>query len=539
MHFIAGNNKMAKSRDVVVGLLLLVVTCSRGTSAARILMLPYSLNSHVIYFSRLGEGLARLGHQVELFAPSNAYIPHHVIGSNFTITTFQVDEEVPFMSRKETSDVYLRSAISSSQWEKLQILQQFIPDMIKAFDKDCLSLLKNQELMAKIKSTGFQFAIMDPLLCSYLIPMMFNIPYASFWVGRLPMMYRVPRLPSFVSALPFSDHMTFNQRFMSFAFACLELYAQWCHPSNSFAKFENILPDSQLVSRSSIYEVLQNSSLWLYLEDVSVGYPRPNMPNTMSIGDIIVADQTIRPLSRELEQFLNDFPNGCILVSFGSIFDHLPEFLEKGFCDAFQKLKYGVIWKLKHNTGCADVPNILTLPWVPQNDLLAHPNIRLFITHGGLSSTMEHVYHGKPAIIFPLAFDQPENAQIAADKGYGIHMELGQFDVDDLVSNINKIMEDPEFTKKAQFASAILKNKQNSPAERVSFMIDHVLKYGDRHLRTGAFHLWIFQYLMFDIFLAIVGIFVVSLLMFAALICICFRCVKFTIKKCSRKRKNE
>ena len=105
----------------------------------------------------------------------------------------------------------------------------------------------------------------------------------------------------------------------------------------------------------------------------------------------------------------------------------MPEKLARGFCDAFRQMAYPVIWKLKNSTHCSGVDHVKVVSWFPQNDILAHPNIRLFITHGGLNSLIESVYHAKPVIVFPIALDQPDNAAMVSSKGYGIRMEISDF----------------------------------------------------------------------------------------------------------------
>ena len=44
-------------------------------------------------------------------------------------------------------------------------------------------------------------------------------------------------------------------------------------------------------------------------------------------------------------------------------------------------------------------PNVLGMNWVPQNDLLGDKRINAFITHGGLNSILESIYHAKPMIV--------------------------------------------------------------------------------------------------------------------------------------------
>jgi len=51
------------------------------------------------------------------------------------------------------------------------------------------------------------------------------------------------------------------------------------------------------------------------------------------------------------------------------------------------------------------------VPWLPQNDLLGHPATRAFLTHGGIHSLYEAVYHAVPMVVVPIGADQPDNAR--------------------------------------------------------------------------------------------------------------------------------
>ena len=277
------------------------------------------------------------------------------------------------------------------------------------------------------------------------------------------------------------------------------------------------------------------ASLWFFVEDISFGYALPQMPNTLAVGDIM-SGRPGKALPRDLEDFLSASKEGVILVSFGSYFDvDMPEIVEK-FCDAFtdKTNRLRVIWKMKDTKACSsDDGRIKLMSWIPQNDLLADPRVQMFISHGGLNSIIESVYHAKPLIIFPIYADQPSNAASAEAKGLAVRMDFGDFSSGTLLSNINKLLHDSTYKRNARLSSAILRDRPHTVAQRVSAMIDHVIKYGDEHLRTGAFELSTAQFFMFDIFAFLLTACIAVLL---AVILLCYCCYR-TCRRCCCTRK--
>ena len=76
--------------------------------------------------------------------------------------------------------------------------------------------------------------------------------------------------------------------------------------------------------------------------------------------------------------------------------------------------------------------NILLKKWCPQQDILAHPNVKLFITHGGFLSTEEGVYHGSPMLYIPGFSDQFVNAARATELGIAEHLSWGSLTEEEL-----------------------------------------------------------------------------------------------------------
>jgi glucuronosyltransferase len=102
----------------------------------------------------------------------------------------------------------------------------------------------------------------------------------------------------------------------------------------------------------------------------------------------------------KIGQFLDSAKEGVVYVSFGSVISAslMPDEKRQHFLNAFKKLKQKVLWKweTEHMDGLP--ANVMLSKWLPQQEVLAHPNVKLFITHGGQSSFQETLCHKKPVV---------------------------------------------------------------------------------------------------------------------------------------------
>lgn len=75
--------------------------------------------------------------------------------------------------------------------------------------------------------------------------------------------------------------------------------------------------------------------------------------------------------------------------------------------------------------------------------ILDHPNIKAFITHGGLLSVTEAVYYGVPFIGIPAYGDQEYNIANAVHKNFAVRYDMHNFNEVTFTGAIKEILENP------------------------------------------------------------------------------------------------
>lgn len=152
---------------------------------------------------------------------------------------------------------------------------------------------------------------------------------------------------------------------------------------------------------------------------------------------------------QDIQKFIDKWEDGFVYFSFGTHLKlpSLPQGHQDAIFQAIRKFpKIGFVMKWNGGEVPKNIPdNVLPAEWLSQQDILAHPKIRAFITHGGLLSIQESVYHGVPMIAFPTFAEQDYNAERIHGAGRGIRMEIADLTEEKMENAIREILTNKKF----------------------------------------------------------------------------------------------
>jgi len=258
---------------------------------------------------------------------------------------------------------------------------------------------------------------------------------------------------------------------------------------------------------------------------------RPISPNFHYVG--MMSCREAKPLQGELSKLVNEATNGIILVAFGTAIraSQMDDAKRRIFTNAFSQLNQTVIWKWESGQMDAKPANVHLSKWLPQQDLLGHPNVKLFIGHGGQSSFQETLCHKKPTLIIPVAGDQLGNGADAKRLGFGDAIPFHQLSEESLLESIQRLMNDKAYSKRATELGDLVLDQETKPLDRAIWWMEYLLRHPQpNHLKSPAADLTFMQYFLLDVFVMI-------LLVIITFIVITFKLGKWTVEKLMKSSK--
>jgi len=138
-----------------------------------------------------------------------------------------------------------------------------------------------------------------------------------------------------------------------------------------------------------------------------------------------------------------------VYVSLGTLFNTDATFYRSCF-DAFQGQDLQVIMTLgsvsKESLGVAP-PNFIVQAHAPQLDVLGRAAV--FVTHGGMNSVSESLYHGVPVLVIPQMSEQEIVGRRVEEVGAGLYLAKEQVTAENLRESVQRLLTEARFGQQA------------------------------------------------------------------------------------------
>ncbi|CAO1424196.1 unnamed protein product [Diamesa tonsa] len=474
---------------------------------------PTPGKSHWIIGHSVMKTLAKAGHSVTVISA----FPLRTPMENYRDVSFKVDVVSSGMNMFESQDwsaIKMMSFVSTNGAKRVNLIlsQPNVQELLKVekFDAVVIELFWLEALMGL--GAHFDCPVIGLSMLS-----------TSKWTNDLT---QNPSPASYVpnNLLEFTDNMNFWQRTKNMVISCVEIFFMECfhYPTQSKLYQQHFGSKGMTLDKQ-----MKNVSLVLINHHFTASSIRPLVANMIEIGGIHVDEA--KELPKDIKDFLDSANEGVIYFSMGSIVQGINWPVEKRemFINCFAKLKQKVLWKYENETLPGNPGNIMIGKWLPQRDILSHPNVKVFITHGGLLGTTEAVVEGIPVLGIPIYGDQRMNMKKAESKGYGILLDYNNITESSLTYFLNEIINNPKYLQNSKKISRQYNDRQNTPHETTLYWIEYVIRHqGAPHLRSAANNLNFWQLHLIDVY-AFLGILIFFFILITFFIGKCIlKCLK-------------
>ena len=531
----------------MASILLLIIYMTTPSFGAKILLLPFPWPSHYTQLEKIGIELGNRQHDVIMITPTTE-----------KYRTESVLKNIKYKNPGLSSNTFV--SIAEGRLENSAGFGiNWLIEYVKLLDKFGRALLEDPIISREargadivISDTAFMVA---PIFADFhKLPLIFLSPF-----GHLPgcmsdtygSIENPSIVPTFVATSLFESiglpqRMTFLQRNFNFV-------------SNLISKILRdtitvpiLRPLTRRYSKKTLLQLWEQVALIMIPMDYSVEYPRPDLPFVKMIGPLTTSDLR-NPLSIPFDMIFNESSKKVIVVSFGITSRVSPQNTLK-ILDGLVGMNYTIIWKYdrrklagminEHATGYVGYNqttvqpdgvvcemregecnaymngtkcivkncrresrplkignNVYVFDWLPQQRLLQESKTHMLVTHCGLNSLYEALYHNTLVLCVPLFGEQFDNAGRVVSRKLGKALTMEELNRHSLERAIVELTTSPSYAQNVEKVSRRLRHSKESPAEKAARWTEIVLAEKGDMSYLKPVSLPYYQYYLLDVML--------------------------------------
>lgn len=366
--------------------------------------------------------------------------------------------------------------------------------------------LSHAQFKALLRSSQFDGIIHGYSVNTYQVGIAHHFDCPSIFLSSLPLIPPVAHLvghPVHPEAVPnfltsYKVGMNFFERVGNFLITGATTMLSWYVDHVNEQYYDEVFTGDEY-PRYSVAK--KNIALLLVNEHFTQGSVRPLLPNTIGVSGLQTSDK-VNPLPEDIKDFVDGATNGLIFVSFGTNIRSadLTSAKRSALLSTFAKLKQRVLWKFEDES-LTDLPDsVLIKKWLPQVDILAHPNTKVFVSHMGIGGYNEAMYHAVPVLAIPFAGDQFTNALRAESDGWAEVIRNTELSQELFEKKLFSLLNDGKYKKNVEAISSLYRDRPMSAIDEAIFWIQYVIKHrGAKHLQYAGIELNFFQQNSLDV----------------------------------------
>ena len=502
--------------------LLIILHMTASVDGDKILLLPFPWPSHYTQLEKIGIELMSRKHDVLMIMPSTE--TYHTNSA-----LINVEYKIPGLLNNTFVSIAERRLENGAGFG-INWLIEYV-NLLEKFGRALLedSVIKREAKDADIVISDTAFIVAPIFAEFHKLPLVFLSPF-----GHLPgcmsdtygSIENPSLVPTFVATALFESiglpqKMTFLQRNFNIF-------------SNIISKIlRNTITVpilSQLTkkySKKTLLQLWEQVALILIPMDYSIEYPRPDLPFVKMIGPLTTRDLR-NSLPTPFDEIFNDSSEKVIVVSFG-ITNRISTQDTLRILEGLLSMNYTIIWKYDRRKltgmmanypaifnqtkipaddvvcdiaerGCDEQQshplsdtkyavrncrrklrplkigqNVYVFDWLPQQRLVQEKKTHMLVTHCGLNSLYEALYHNTLVLCVPLFGEQFDNAGRVVSRKLGKALTIQELNRYNLEKTIYELTAFQLYARNVQRVSHRLRRSHQSPAEKAANWIEFVL----------------------------------------------------------------
>ncbi|KAK0418479.1 hypothetical protein QR680_013579 [Steinernema hermaphroditum] len=424
---------------------------------------PRFSHSHVGFAGKIADVLVEAGHDVTVFLP---LLSPNVKTNGTKLAKTITCPAAPGVPELFEGDEHISASWTQSFENPIAQYFQTLKFIADTQAKQCEFTIQQDEILDRLRNEKFALGITEVFdacglgLFEVLGIKAHIVTCSTVMFEGVAKNIGLDLSPSYVpsSISTQSDQMGYFDRFSNFLSA------------NSFNAFYDRVASLEHKMFQAKYgkdfvsfnEKIAQSSFALIYADPLIDFPRQINSKVVYIGGVGVHEP--KPLDTYWENIMT-LRKDVIIVSFGMYVQGytMPDAMKKALLTAFKAFpEVTFIWKYEKEEHqiAKGLDNVLTFNSIPQSDLLAHKNLRGFLTHGGMNSVTEASHRGVPLITVPILGDQMRNAKMVERMGTAIHLHKSDLaDSQKIISAFRALLTNENYGIEAKRVAAMIANR--------------------------------------------------------------------------------